>query len=88
MVGGTSAGCVSVRRALTLFLFAISSSAVVRTRLIYGKVGSGSGEASSKKSVTLAFRRLLYLYAGSKFSSLAQLLSGYRSAVRSVPRLG
>lgn len=60
LVGGTSAGCVSVKRALTLFLFAISSSSVVRTRLICGKFGSGSGEASNKKFVTLDLRRLLY----------------------------
>ena len=71
-----------------MFLFASSSSSVIQTKLIIGKVGSGSGDASSKKSITLAFRRLLYLYVGSKFSSLAQLLSGYRSAARSMFRLG
>lgn len=59
--GGTSVLLVSVSKALTLLLLAISSSAVSGIRRISGKVGSGSGAFSSRKSVTLAFRRPLYL---------------------------
>ena len=59
--GGTAGLLVSVKRALTLFLLAISSSAVSGINLISGKVGVGSGASSSRKSGTLAFRRPLYL---------------------------